>query len=113
MAWTKSGRRAPLHRQQSGSSNIAVSLIDYVPTQVFTEYIRFYGVEGSKPPDGIVFNSSMRTDGKCVVLFKGPEISSESDCQASGAWLKYTGHSIHKITGVSLEHTVLDDLGES
>jgi hypothetical protein len=89
------------------------AVIDYVPTQVFTECIRFWSIEGSQPPDGIIFNSSMRTDGKCVVLFKGPEISSEADCQTSGAWLRYTGYSVHKITGVNLEHTLLDEPGES
>ncbi len=88
------------------------ALIDYVPTQVFTECIRFWSIEGNEPPDGIIFNSSMKRDGKCVVLFGGPEISSESDCQTSGARLRYTGHSLHKITAANFQHTLVDDPAE-
>jgi len=40
-----------------------------------------------------------------VVLFKGPEISSESDCDVSGAWLQYTSNSVHEITEVNYQHT--------
>jgi hypothetical protein len=45
--------------------------IEYVPTQVFTEYLR-YAFPGD-PPDGMVF-SSARAVGINYVLFGGPEI---------------------------------------
>jgi hypothetical protein len=83
------------------------ALINYVPTQVFTEYLRF-STDGDGPLDGLVYGSSMRNGGKCVVLFKGPEISSENDCQESDSWLRYKGHSVYEITGVEFQHTQVD-----
>ena len=44
--------------------------VDYVPTQVFTEYLR-YAFPG-RSPDGLVF-SSARARGHNYVLFCGPE----------------------------------------
>lgn len=81
------------------------ALIDYVPTQIFTEYLRF----SKNQLDGLLYRSSMRNGGNCIVLFKGQDISSETDCQNSDSWLWYKGHSIHRITGVDFHHVEDDD----
>ncbi len=48
--------------------------IEYVPTQIMTEYFRYLY---SKPIDGIIYNSSKDTHGKCCVLFKDNEESKD------------------------------------
>ena len=52
--------------------------IEYLPTQAFTEYIRyrFKDHDGSSL-DGIMFNSSKPNAGKNVVLFCNQDESSE------------------------------------
>jgi hypothetical protein len=42
--------------------------IEYVPTQVFTEYVRFFVLSNGNPVDGIRYLSS-RNHRPCVVLF--------------------------------------------
>lgn len=42
--------------------------IEYIPTQVVTEYLRII-VGKDKPIDGIIYNSVKNPKGKCVVLF--------------------------------------------
>jgi hypothetical protein len=42
--------------------------IDYVPTQVFTEYVRFHLTSQCKPVDGIRYRSA-QNHHPCVVLF--------------------------------------------
>jgi hypothetical protein len=84
------------------------AFVDYVPTQIFTEYIRFFESDENDPVNGLVYKSSMRKDGKYIVLFGGPDISSESECETSGSWLKYSGHTIHTITEVNLKRTLVD-----
>lgn len=52
--------------------------IEYLPTQAFTEYIRYrFKDNNSAPLDGIMFNSSIANAGKNVVLFCNKEESSE------------------------------------
>ena len=51
--------------------------IEYLPTQAFTEYVRFRFREGGQPVDGIIYNSSVNQGGKNVVLFCNQEDSSE------------------------------------
>ena len=44
--------------------------IEYVPTQIVTEYFRHaIGVDGTTPIDGIMYRSSRSTGGVCYVLF--------------------------------------------
>jgi len=115
--------------------------IDYVPTQIFMEYIRFWrdenstlaapgsdqltldrltverlasdsaalerwvsGKERNTGKEGLIYESSMRNGGKCVVLFKGQDISSETN----GAWLVYADQSTYEITGVNFQHTLIN-----
>ena len=48
--------------------------IEYVPTQVFTEYIRhLYGDQSGNRLDGILYRSSKNEGGVCCVLFIGNE----------------------------------------
>ena len=43
--------------------------IDYVPTQVVTEYLRDAKLERDPPLDGIKYRSARRKGGICYVLF--------------------------------------------
>jgi hypothetical protein len=43
--------------------------IEYIPTQIFTEYLRHCFVINDKKVDGIIFPSSKKSKGKNVVLF--------------------------------------------
>lgn len=58
--------------------------IEYVPTQIVAEYLRFVHLgQKNNPIDGILYNSARRTGEKACVLFIGPDDScdSESDKQ--------------------------------
>ncbi len=39
------------------------------------------------------------------VLFRGSEISCETDTPAEGAWLTFLGHSVHKVTRIDFFHS--------
>lgn len=60
--------------------------IDYLPTQAFTEYVRYRFKEDGKNIDGILYNSSVHK-GKNVVLF--------CDFRASRDWLELTDFKEH------------------
>ena len=47
--------------------------IDYVPTQIVTEYFRFLNKGGSSQYQGIMYNSAQNRGGKCLVLFLSRE----------------------------------------
>ena len=52
--------------------------IEYIPTQVFTEYIRYMFKDyKGKGIDGIIYSSSKGSSGKNLVLFCNQEASSE------------------------------------
>jgi hypothetical protein len=45
-------------------------LLDYIPTQVVTEYFRHvFRTNDGKKVDGLIYSSSIKKDGKCAVLF--------------------------------------------
>ncbi|OVE86820.1 hypothetical protein B7W89_24725 [Agrobacterium tumefaciens] len=46
--------------------------IDYIPTQVFTEFLRDHAFRGG-PIDGVRYRSALTLPGANVVLFAGPE----------------------------------------
>ncbi len=48
---------------------------DYVPTQIFSEYIRYCCSHKGKKIDGIKFNSSKSNNGKNIVLFYNKKAS--------------------------------------
>ena len=47
--------------------------IDYVPTQIVTEYFRFLNRDDSSQYQGILYNSAQNEGGKCLVLFLSRE----------------------------------------
>ncbi|HSH58318.1 MAG TPA: RES domain-containing protein, partial [Acidimicrobiales bacterium] len=51
---------------------------DYVPTQVFTEYVRHVLGDRDDPVRGIRYGSAVRPDGVSWVLFIGPEGCTEA-----------------------------------
>ncbi|MBM3436518.1 MAG: RES domain-containing protein [Bacteroidetes bacterium] len=87
---------------------IADSEIDYIPTQIFSEFIRVYQFKDwnnisnsiQQPTNykigGIKFKSSLKKGGINIVLFKGPEISTEHKDSNSDAWLLYKGERLKK-----------------
>jgi hypothetical protein len=79
--------------------------IDYLPTQVLTEYLRFKrGFEF----DGILYRSAQRKGGVNVVLFQEDNISTESmDCD--GALLRYTGYQLFNVDGVEYKSRTIAD----
>ncbi len=89
--------------------------IEYVPTQVFTEFIKttnfrpyYYNPDSNGNEcdvfiDGILFKSSVMKDGKNLVLFKGPEISTTDKESPKEAWLFYKGKEIRQITEISVK----------
>jgi hypothetical protein len=87
--------------------------IDYVPTQIFTEYLRqwdyedIYGEEEHKKEGayivGLMFKSSLEEGGKNVVLFRGPEISVKTAKTDKPPLLNYRGSQTHNVTRVRIE----------
>jgi hypothetical protein len=89
----------------------------YVPTQVFTEFIRFhsfqepfmpnvFGDQTARIPesfniDGIMFPSSLRSGGTNIVLFRGPDISVSCHAHPRDAWLRYYRYSIHEVRSIT------------
>ncbi len=91
------------------------SEIEYTPTQVFTEFIKtrvfhertFWGSENKDPQtfkvDGFIFDSSLKKGGVNLVLFKGPDISTEHSDQNTEAWLLFRGFKLYEITGIKVD----------
>ena len=91
--------------------------IDYIPTQVFTEFIRFLNIkqwyyfpdDNGNAKDvylsGIIFNSSIKEKGKNIVLFEGPEISTDDPMAIDNHWLLYKGYSMYKVNKITIEST--------
>lgn len=96
--------------------------IEYVPTQVFTEFIRtinfrnhFYweDANGNKSDvfvNGIQFKSSIMKDGTNLVLFRGPEISTTDSASPNGAWLLYKkdNNKNHQVTEIRVKSKMVD-----
>lgn len=51
------------------SKKVSHDQIDYVPTQIVTEYFRFLNNDDSSQYQGILYNSAKNDGGKCLVLF--------------------------------------------
>ena len=71
--------------------------IDYVPSQVFTEFLRMRKFRNNDEEtyfkfDGILFRSSLVEGGKNIVLFRGVDISTDQEGESSDAWLLYKSH---------------------
>ena len=99
----------PTHTQ------IKTSDIDYIPSQIFAEFIKVYEFkewDSSLPFNrndysptiykisGIKFRSSLRKGGVNIVLFRGPNISTE-DADDKSAWLLYKGYKTYAISEIN------------
>lgn len=101
---------------------VADSEIGYIPTQIFTEFIRVYQFrewidfpESIQQPttykvNGLLFKSSLKKGGINIVLFKGPEVSTEHKNLSSEAWLLYKGFKKHIITEIKIAHEEISDI---
>lgn len=93
--------------------------IEYVPTQVFTEFLktvnfkdRFLypdekGEESDVMLNGILFKSSIKRGGKNLVLFRGPDISTGSRKTQSNHWLLFKGKNTYQVNRVDVSSTLL------
>ena len=94
--------------------------IDYIPTQIFTEFVRwwdfgktyFWDTQHSKENpvyiQGIVFRSSLKENGKNIVLFRGPEISTEKN-DSDKTWLKYERSKTYEVRRVDVKADKIKD----
>ena len=94
--------------------------IGYVPTQVFTEFIKsinfrkyYYWSDGNGKEsnifiNGVQFKSSIMKDGMNLVLFRGPEISTTDSAGSNDAWLFYKGNRTYQVTEIRVNSERLE-----
>ncbi|MBI5099689.1 MAG: RES domain-containing protein [Nitrospirae bacterium] len=88
---------------------------EYIPTQVLTEFIKMRSITDLYMPntdhkiDGIMFKSSLRTDGINIVLFKGADVSTEDITQNSEAWLLYKATKRYVITEIDVRFRAVNE----
>lgn len=72
----------------------SVDQIEYVPTQVITEYLRFRFRAGRRSVEGIRYNSAQRETGSNIALFLGHDAFTRTDGSRSsrGAPLKLVSY---------------------
>ncbi len=79
---------------------VSDSQIDYLPTQVFTEFLRrfkfrehYFGSQNDLTfnIDGIKYRSSLTEDGINIVLFRGADISTDYSDKFTSEWLLFKG----------------------
>ena len=95
--------------------------IFYVPTQAFTEFIRMhdfidpfsgmpqFGPGASREPvshttfrvNGIIYGSSLRSNGRNITLFRGSDISITNSDRNSNTWLRYNGYRVYELGEIS------------
>lgn len=97
--------------------------IEYVPSQVFTEFIATHnfrenwlyidesGSEADVFLGGIMFKSSIRKDGVNITLFRGPDISTDSASEIEDAWLLYKGSSRYRVNKITVKASSYDTAG--
>ncbi|WP_430883335.1 HEPN-associated N-terminal domain-containing protein [Fusibacter sp. JL216-2] len=69
--------------------------IEYVPTQVFTEFFRRKYKYADENIDGIIYNSSRNSGGKCIVLFIEGKNVIDAECEiTSDSMLKLSRENI-------------------
>lgn len=77
--------------------------IEYIPTQILTEFIKntnFTGIydENNIQIQGIQFKSSTMNGGTNIVLFRGPDISTSNKKNSRDSWLFYNGKTTYQVT---------------
>lgn len=89
--------------------------LEYVPAQMFTEFIRtinfrsyylHYGQNGKEADvflNRIMFRSSLKDGGLNIVLFRGPDISATQEGGKDQPWLLYKGDKAYEVTKISVD----------
>ncbi len=94
---------------------VSDSQIDYLPTQVFTEFLRRFRFQdhyfdsqsnSTFTIDGIKYRSSLMENGVNIVLFKGPDVSREKNDQKDDAWLLIKEIKKYKIGSIGLQYVL-------
>ncbi len=92
--------------------------VDYTPTQVFTEFMRIRKFRDlievitnntgeTYNITGLLYNSFLNKDGVNIVLFRGPDISTDQPGQNPSAWLSYQGFSTYEAKELKLTYEKL------
>jgi hypothetical protein len=93
--------------------------IDYVPTQILTEFLKSKNFrnhylsldENGQKIDvflnGILFQSSVKRDGKNLVLFRGPDISIQDREPQGSQWLLFKGIKTYQVTEIRVNSVCL------
>jgi hypothetical protein len=93
--------------------------IEYVPTQVVTEFLKtinckdsyLYLNENNEEADvflnGILFESSVNKNGRNLVLFRGPDISTETRETESNPWLLFKNKKTYQVTEIRISSALL------
>jgi hypothetical protein len=78
--------------------------IDYVPTQIITEYFRYlYSSERGLKIDGIKYNSSVHQEGTCYVLFFNLDDCTDDDDDEGDEALIFETDSITEMPVTDVE----------
>ena len=79
--------------------------IDYVPTQVLTEYLRHRSSDQTNRSDGVKYSSSKIQDGQNIVIFATREdiIGVPSGYSDHEPWIEFAGHSIRSTSAAEME----------
>ncbi len=75
--------------------------MDYLATQAFVELLKVHGLPAAGQIDGLIFSSSLHAKGKCLVLFGGPEISTEEEDHPT-ARLLFRGCDRYRVESVDV-----------
>ena len=95
---------------------VSDSQIDYLPTQVFTEFLRrfkfqehYFGSQNDSAfnIDGIKYRSSLTEDGVNIVLFRGADISTDDSDKFTDEWLMFKGSKKYEITSINTKYKML------
>jgi len=94
--------------------------IEYIPTQVFTEFIKannfkkdYYcpdeeGNERDVFVNGIIFKSSIMKEGTNLVLFRGSDISTADSDDIRDTWLLYKSKKTYQITEINVNSKIVE-----
>jgi hypothetical protein len=98
--------------------------LEYVPSQVFTEFIAaqnfrdnwLYIDESGNESDvflnGVMFKSSIRAEGINITLFRGPDISKVFSDETGAAWLLYKGFCRYRVSEIIVKASSYDPAAE-
>ena len=95
--------------------------IEYVPTQVLTEFLKNMNFknhylhidENNQEEDvflsGVLFKSSVKNDGNNIVLFRGNNISTErQENKGRNHWLLFRGKKTYQVSEIRISSTLFE-----